>query len=54
MPKAESQAAKMKMDPVKAAVFALLFVLDISEPVEVVNTGPVSATASQGMKISEV
>ena len=40
------------MDPVKAAIFALLFVLDISEPVEVVNA--VSATALQGTKISEV
>ena len=38
------------MDAAKVALFALLFVLDISEPVEVVNTGPVSATASQGTR----
>ena len=45
-------ADKTKMDPLKAAaaVFALLFVLDVSEPVEIVNPGPVSATASQGNK----
>ena len=48
-------ADKTKMDPLKAAVvFALLFVLDVSEPVEIVNPGPVSATASQGNKISNV
>ena len=49
-------ADKTKMDPLRAAVavFALLFVLDVSEPVEIVNPGPVSATASQGNKISNV
>ena len=44
-------ADKTKMDRLRvAAVFALLFVLDVSEPVEIVNPGPVSATASQGNK----
>ena len=48
-------ADKTKMDPLKAAaVFALLFVLDVSEPVEIVNPGPVSATASQGNKLLKV